>query len=167
MSTRYPEEKLFVAIEEDAESVTFHYLEKNEDQAETIIPLLGIVLENEFRREVWEWFTYSARTSCQSYRYNKDTKIVMSNDGTPTGKEWNLGIRSNEAGIKLSSSFKIDMGDIQMGQEGGRPLEDQSITTLGFGKGPVETPKSVDVTEKEEDDSMLSASIVTRKDNTG
>lgn len=166
-SKDYPEENLFAAVEESAEDVKFFYLEKNEEQAEALIPLLGIILENEFGPSVWSWFTHNCKVTNQSFTYEKETRTVTNNSIKTSKKAWNLGIASNTTGVSISPSFQVDIGEIKLLQaERGRPLDDASIETMGFGRGKLPT-----ITQEKEaesnDESTITASLVTRKNPEG
>lgn len=167
-SIEYPEENfLLFAVEESAQDVCFYYLEKNEEQAEAIIPLLGIVLEEEFGSTVWSWFTHSARVANNKYKYDKDTKMVINTLDRQSKKEWNLGIKLDNEGISLSPLFHIDIGDFNLNLKArGRPLGVNSIATMGFGRG--KPPEIIQESKQSQDDeSTVSALLVTRKENTG
>lgn len=157
-SPQYEHERLFVAVEETYQEVAFYYLEKNKDTAEAIVPLLGIVLEEEYGPETWDWFSKNARMTGTQYTYHKDVKLIKPKQVEQVDEEWDLGIPDEEGQDTINLDFQIDIGTIELNHRTTNVLDDQSIGTLGMRS---QSDQSLATRESGSDNSNNSDSSIT------
>ena len=80
-SFNYPELGLFIAIDEEmtagAYSVIFTVHLDRFNEANSLVPLLCILLEAKFGKSIWDWFTDDAKRVLPKYRWHKEEECVV------------------------------------------------------------------------------------------
>jgi hypothetical protein len=72
---------LFIAIDENltggSYEVVFTVHKDRYDEANTLVPLLCLILEEKYGKKIWEWFTDDAKRVVTKYRWDKDVNKVV------------------------------------------------------------------------------------------
>lgn len=101
-SLDYPELGLFISIDEHMDEgaylVTFTAHRERFDEANSLVPLLCILLEEKFGTSVWEWFTDDAKRVVTKYKWCKDAARVVLID--PEEEDDGLGFDSDDEYMK-------------------------------------------------------------------
>lgn len=125
------DQHLFVAVEEFYGNVRFFYLERHKNEAEAVIPLLSLILEDEFGGKIWEWFNQSVRAVVKPYVYDEAKRQVRPRNLATFDREWDLGLGELSTEIDEDMSpikFEIEIGEIDLDHSSReRIMDDDSI----------------------------------------
>lgn len=163
----YPEENLFVAVEDLQGTTNFHYLEKNEEAAKVTVSFLEMILAKQFGPDVWGWFRDTTRTARKEYAYIQTENVLIPTRAQESGEEWNFGLDETRATTRTAGPARIELGKIDIEQkERGKPLDDDSVATMGMREEMSETEYDSEMDDcsrlsDDDDNSTLSDSLAT------
>lgn len=113
------------------------------------VSFLGLILEKEYGKDIWDYFTTSTKNVKKSYTYLKRRKMVVTKKEAENIPEWNLGVNDDPDDGFYEGITKVVVGKIDMRHNSrGRQLDDESVASTRI----VQEYKSVAEDEKEEED---------------
>jgi hypothetical protein len=75
-SAKLPSKRLFLQVKQSWDHTELYYHTDMENEAEQVVPLLSLVLEQEFGPRAWGWFNNNAKDFLGGYEYDKDAHQV-------------------------------------------------------------------------------------------
>jgi hypothetical protein len=139
-SAKHPKKRIFLHVEQSWEHTEIYYHQSMEREAEALVPLLPIILEQEYGPRAWNWFYDNAKDCLGGYEYDINTHQV-----TLTEEDINADVDDNwdqEAGDYTGDlsddddddedqGHVIDIGNIILdGTDRQRILDDESVATM-------------------------------------
>jgi hypothetical protein len=110
-SANNPETQLFMAVDErmwGKYAVTFTVHKDRKAEANSLIPLLNVVMEAKFGQRIWEWFTDTAKDASQGYMYDTETGRLKHTDEAEEDDESSIESEAdNEFVQELSETLNI------------------------------------------------------------
>jgi hypothetical protein len=139
-SARNPRKRLFLHVEQTWEQTEVFYHSSMEKEAETLVPLLPLVLEQEYGPRAWNWFYDTAKDCLGGYEYDLDNHRVtlMEDDiNAEVDANWDqsmgeyTGDISDDEDEDEEQGHVILIGDIVLdATDRHRILDDESVATM-------------------------------------
>ena len=138
-SAKEPGKRLFLHVEQSWDQTELYYHHSMESEAEQVVPLLPLVLEQEYGPRAWNWFNDNAKDFLGGYEYNMETQQVTLKEediNAAVDQEWeqsmgddyNGEISDDEEG---DNEYIIDIGHIILdATDRQRILDDESVGTM-------------------------------------
>jgi hypothetical protein len=109
-SSRDHKKQLFMAVDErrgGIYSIVFTVHQDGYPEANSIIPVLWVILRAEFGPKAWEWFTDMAKQTSQGYNYDPKTGQLKNTEDDEADDK----INDDDDGSKDSDDSSIDSDD--------------------------------------------------------
>ena len=150
-SNKYPGRFMFTCVEQPWEDgpVYFQYLTEMENEVDSMLPSLPLIIQEVYGDESKRWFKPSASIGCEGLSYDKETRKIIPtkyNVYEQLNEDWNVntGNSDDESWSDVSDDghggFAIDIGEIDIDNTHNRAslLDDDngSLGTLGLGRPP-------------------------------
>jgi hypothetical protein len=161
-SAKEPGKRLFLHVEQSWDQTELYYHHSMEAEAEQVVPLLPLVLEQEYGPRAWNWFNDNAKDFLGGYEYNMDSQQVTLKDEDinaavdqeweqSMGEEYNGEISDDDDG---DNAYVIDIGHIVLDStDRQRILDDESVGTMkSTAEAIMQTPPGW---EDDDDDSSV------------
>jgi hypothetical protein len=171
-SAKEPEKLLFLHVEQDYEQTQIFFHSRFDTEARQLVPLLPLILEQQYGPRAWNWFYDTAKDFLGGYEYDLDTqKVTMKEEdiNADVDKNWEqspgdvyYGDLSDEEDDE-NFGLTIDIGNIVLDSkdERQRILDDASVASMkstaealratpqGWTEEQDDTPQKTDITMKE------------------
>jgi hypothetical protein len=121
-SANDPETQLFMVVDErmwSTYAVTFTVHKDRKAEANSLIPLLNVVMEAKFGARIWEWFTDTAKDASQGYMYDNENGRLKHTDEDEGDDESSIESEANNEFVQelsetlnISSTMDKGQGDL-------------------------------------------------------
>jgi hypothetical protein len=165
-SAKNQKDRLFLFVEQTYDHTEFVHHARVAREASALVPLLPLVLEQQFGPRAWGWFNENAKIYTQGYQYNIDEhQVTMVQDDTnaEVDENWDQGMgdfefSDDEEEEEGNSGFVINIGNIvlQADDDRQRILDDESVGTM---RSSAEAWKSTPAGWNDDDSSEMAVDV--------
>jgi hypothetical protein len=171
-SAKEPAKLLFLHVEQDYDQTTIFFHSRFDTEARQLVPLLPLILEQQYGPRAWNWFYDLAKDFLGGYEYDLDTqKVTMKEEdiNADVDKNWEQSPGDVYYG-ELSDDddddnmgHTLDIGNIILDSRDNRQriLDDASVASMkstaealratprGWADEQDDTPQKADITMKD------------------
>jgi hypothetical protein len=138
-SSKDPDKRLFLHVEQTYEETVLLFHSTVSDEASQLVPFLPIILEQEYGPRAWNWFDKSAKDFLGGYEYDLEThRVIMKEEDINAGVDdnWEQGMGDDfeddlSEDDNEGAGVFIDIGNIVIdATDRTRILDDESVATM-------------------------------------